>query len=101
MRKYGLHNRLVAHPGRRDALVQIMIEAAALVKDAPGCELYFVGISPREPDVLWVTEVWTREQDHQASLKLPRVRALIERGRPLVAVPPDQTVTDVVGGKGV
>ena len=32
---------------------------------------------------------------------IPGVRALIEKGRPLLAGPPEQTFTDVVGGKGV
>ena len=101
MAKHGLHGRLVARAGQRDALVQILLEAAALVADAPGCELYYVATSTKESDVIWVSEVWRRKEDHEASLKIPAVKALIERGRPLIAAPPEQTFTDVVGGKGI
>jgi quinol monooxygenase YgiN len=47
-----------------------------------------------------VTEAWRSKQDHEASLKNADVRALIEKGRPLIASI-EQTITVPVGGKGL
>ena len=48
--RHGLHGKVTAHPGQRDAVAGILLDAAALVGKAPGFELYIVGISPTEPD---------------------------------------------------
>ena len=36
----------------------------------PGCLSYIVAEDPNDPDALWVTEVWTDEAAHRASLDL-------------------------------
>jgi quinol monooxygenase YgiN len=101
MTRFGLHGKLIARPGERDALVQIMLTAARLVSDAPGCQIYFVSTSTTEPDTIWVTEVWRSEEDHKASLTLPAIKDLITKGRPLLAGAPEQIFTTPVGGKGL
>ena len=85
MARFGLHGSIVAQPGQRDALVEHMLEASRLMDDAPGCELYLVSVSETDDDAVWITEVWTSEADHDASLLLPGVRELIGRVRPLIA----------------
>jgi quinol monooxygenase YgiN len=54
-----------------------------------------------EPEAVWVSEVWTEADAHDASLSRPEIRGLIERVRPLVAGMSDQTQLHVHGGKGV
>ncbi len=85
MSKFGLYGKIIAQAGQRDALVLVLLEAAAALEHVPGCELYIVNTSPTEPDVVWVTEVWNSQADHQASLTRDEVKALIQRGRPLIA----------------
>ncbi len=101
MDRFGLHGKLTAHPGQRDALVQILLEAADVLGSAPGCEIYFVSTSHTEPDAIWVTEVWRNEADHAASLSLPRVRELIIRAKPMIAAMSDSARTVPIGGKGL
>lgn len=96
-----MHGRVVAQPGQRDALVQVLLDAAALVAKAPGCELYFVATSATEPDAVWVTEVWRSEEDHKGSLTTPGVKELITKGRPLIASFGESVRTVPVGGKGL
>jgi quinol monooxygenase YgiN len=101
MTKVGLHVKFTTRPGQRDALVEQLLHAAALVKDVPGCEIYIVATSPSEADVVWVTEVWASEADHDASLTLDGAKDAIARALPLLAGPPQRTDTLPVGGKGL
>lgn len=101
MNRFGLHGKLTAKPGQREALLQYLLQAAELVQDAPGCYLYVVAIAPGDRDALWVTEAWRNKADHDASLSIPGVRELIARARSLIASMSDQNITIPVGGKGI
>lgn len=95
---YGLINRFVAHPSRRDELVNLMIGEQTAME---GCRSYVVARDPKDPDALWITEVWDSEAQWNASLETPAVRASIERAMPLIASFGDTVFTEPVGGIGV
>ena len=95
---YGLIGRIRAMSGKRAALAAILTMADGAM---PGCLSYVVAEDPADADVLWVTEVWTDEAAHRASLQLDSVKAAIARGRPLIAGFDSQTVTRVLGGIGL
>lgn len=95
---YGLIGRILAVPGQRDALIEILVGGVA---GMPGCLSYVVARDPSDPDALWVTEVWDSEASHKASLSLPAVRDAIARGRPLIAGFDQQIETEPVGGHGI
>ena len=99
--RFGLHGKLLAHPGQRDALAQILLDAAKVVSSLPGCEIYFVSTDEKDANAVYVTEVWKAEADHKASLQMPAVRALIEKGRPMVAGFGDSTRMVPLGGHGL
>jgi quinol monooxygenase YgiN len=101
MSRIGLHVKLTAIPGRRDALVEHMLRAARGVDDAAGCELYVVSASATDADAVWITEVWRSAEEHQASLSRPGVRELIDQVMPLLAGPPERIDTVPIGGKGI
>jgi quinol monooxygenase YgiN len=96
-----MYGKMIAQPGQRDALVEFLLEAAKLVGPLPGCELYVIGIVPSEPDTITVMELWRSEADHDASLKLDSVRALIAKAKPLIAGGGDRVRLIPVGGKGL
>lgn len=100
MNRLGLHGKVTAQPGQRDALVGVLLKASELVGGAPGCELYYVATSETEPDAIWVTEVWRSDADHKASLSMPGVKELISTGRPLIAAM-EQVRSVPIGGKGL
>jgi quinol monooxygenase YgiN len=100
MIKFGLFGKVIAHAGQRDALVKVLLEAATLMETVEGCELYIVNISDSEPEAVWVTEIWRDESDHKASLMIEETKAIIQRGRPLIAGFGEQTKLCPVGGKG-
>lgn len=97
MARFGLHGSLLATPGQRDALVEHMLEAARLMEQAQGCELYLVSTSETDDDAVWITEIWWSEADHDASLSLPGVPELIGRARPLIAGMGDSQRLRVLG----
>ncbi len=98
---YGMHGSFTARPGEARALEAILLEAADLLRGDPECLIYIVARVPTRPDDLCVTEAWTGLAAHDAALADPRVRALIDRARPLLAGAPDATVLRPVGGKGL
>jgi quinol monooxygenase YgiN len=78
---HGLIARFSAHPGRRDEVASLMVSGGA----PPGCRSFVVAHDPKDPDALWITEVWDSEEAWAASLELPAVKASIERALPLIA----------------
>ena len=95
---YGLIGRMTATPGQRDALTAILLEGLGRM---PGCLSYVVAHDPADGDAIWVTEVWTDEASHRASLQVPEVREAIRKGMPLIATFGDAQVTRPVGGVGL
>ena len=97
---YGLFGKFSAQPGKRDELVQYLLQAAALLERDPGCVHYVVSTSD-EPDAVWVSELWSNKGARDASLEPDEIRAVIQQARPLIAGMSDRTELAVHGGKGV
>ena len=95
---YGLIGRMTATTGQRDALTAILLEGLGRM---PGCLSYVVAHDPVDDHGIWITEVWTDEAAHRASLQVPEVREAIRRGMPLIATFGDAQVTTPVGGVGL
>ena len=95
---FGLIGRITAQPGTREQLVSILLEGTGAM---PGCLSYVVATDAADVDRIWVTEVWTVEAQHRASLELPAVKAAIARGRPLIAGFETLARTTPAGGTGV
>ena len=98
--RYGMYGKIVAQPGQRDALVAVLLQAAEAMRHVPGCELYIVNTTPAEPDVIWVTEVWSSRKAHQEALEREEVKTTIARNRHLIAGG-DRIELAPVGGKGL
>ncbi|MBW8838073.1 MAG: antibiotic biosynthesis monooxygenase, partial [Burkholderia sp.] len=92
---YGLIGRIRAVAGKRTELAAVLVQEDGAM---PGCLSYVVAEDPDDADALWVTEVWTDEAAHKASLSLPAVQAAIAKGRPLIAGFDSRLVTNVLGG---
>jgi quinol monooxygenase YgiN len=101
MDRFALHGKFVAQPGERDALVEVLLDAANLLEEVPACHLYIVNVPEDDPDAVWVTEVWSSAEAHSASLQDERVQAIVKRGRPLIADMPQQVKLKSLGGKGL
>lgn len=85
MSKVGRYAKAIAKPGQADALAERLLEVAEGLRTTPGCELYVINRVPDEPEVIWVTELWSSQEELDASLEteaakagIPEVRAMIE-----------------------
>lgn len=100
--KYLLHGKLTAQAGHRKTLANILREASELVAKAKGCRLYVISKEEADSDSLYVTEIWDSKEDHDNSLKIEAVRALIMKAMPLLAGPPTKgQELEVLGGAGM
>lgn len=97
---YGLHGMFTTRPEHRDELAGHLLEAARLLERNPDCLHYAVSTSD-DPGAVWVSEVWTDQAAHAASLEPDDVRALIQRARPLITGMAGRTELTVLGGKGL
>jgi quinol monooxygenase YgiN len=79
---YGLINKLKSLPARRGDLIALLGSSTA---NMPGCLSYVMAEDASDADALWVTEVWTSEAAHAASLSLAAVKEGISQARPLIA----------------
>jgi quinol monooxygenase YgiN len=102
MNRYGLHGKLKAITGNGDKLVSILLEASKLVAAAKGCHLYIISKDKDEKDSVWITEVWDSKEDHDDSLKMASVRALIMQAMPILDGQPQKgQELEILGGAGI
>ncbi len=97
---FAMYGKVLAKPGYRDEMVELLLEASRLLTPLPGCLMYIVNTEPAQPDAVWVTEIWRSEAEHDASLKMESVLEVIARSRPLVAGFEGIRLVPV-GGKGL
>jgi quinol monooxygenase YgiN len=96
---YGLIGKMLAVEGRREALMQVLMDG---VSGMPGCLSYIIARDPSDPEAIWITEVWESKASHEASLRLPSVQQAIAAGRPMIAgFGPERFETEPVGGHGL
>ena len=93
--------KFTVHEGKRDALVEILLQAADVVAQYPGCHAYIVNEDVADETSVWVFEIWNDKEAHDASLKDNRVRSLIAKAMPLMNGAPDGAELRIVGGHGI
>lgn len=79
---YALIGQMQAKPGQRDALIAVLRDG---LDKLPGNLAFIVGPDSKDPENIWITELWVSKQAHDDALKLPAVVAAIGKGRPLIA----------------
>ncbi len=100
MSMYAMTGKFTTHAGRRHELVDILLRAADLVSQLPGCRLYLVSEDLGSENCVWVFEMWDDKQAHDSSLTDDRVRGLIAQAMPLLNGAPEGVGLRVAGGYG-
>jgi quinol monooxygenase YgiN len=101
MSKFSLFGKFIIQEGERDTMVDLLLEAADSMKNLDECEIYLVNISESEPNAVYVYEVWSNENAHQASLTLETTQTLIRRAKPIIAGMERVSILEAMGGKGI
>jgi quinol monooxygenase YgiN len=79
---FSLASRIVALPGRRDALAKVLLEGS---RDVPGCLSYVIAQDRRDERVLYINEVWESEASHRCALSLPHVKSSTSAAMRMIA----------------
>ena len=98
---YARTGKLISRPGQREALIEILLQAANLVGRLPDCKFYTVYADREDINSIWVVEIWKNQSAHAASLQDEGVRALIGQGMPLIAGMQNGAEMDLRGGYGL
>ena len=101
MSKFGLYGKFLIKDGERDTMVNILLEAAKSMEVLDECEVYHVHVSEDEPNSIFVYEVWSNEEAHQASLNLESTQTLIKHAMPLITGMERISTLKPKGGKGL
>ncbi|WP_079480834.1 putative quinol monooxygenase [Halobacillus salinus] len=101
MNKFSLFGKFTVQEGERGTLVNILLEAAESMEKVEECEVYLVNVSEQEPDAVYVYEVWSSEDAHQASLSIEATQTLIRRAKPIITGMERLNTLQAIGGKGV
>jgi quinol monooxygenase YgiN len=94
MARFAQHTRIRARLGKREELIAKFTEAGELQHHNPACELTLVSASPDDPDVVFLTEVWTSAEEHERARQSPEVQAWAQGMPELVEGPPDSARLD-------
>jgi quinol monooxygenase YgiN len=94
---HGFHATIPAHPGKGDALVELLLKAPALDND--DCLVFLVGRSAASRDEVFVTEGWTSQDAHRRFFASDIARAFTAEVGALVAGEPRYVDEVPVGGK--
>lgn len=86
----GVIAHIVAKPGQRDAL----IEALRPMVGMKGCIDLVVAKDPKNPDAIWLTELWESKELHDAAGAAEPFKSVMANIRPLL-VGIDQNYTTV------
>jgi len=98
--RYGYFGTMRVKPGHRDEVVATLVSGQEALA-AAGCDLYAVGTSDSDKDLVWVNEIWVSKEAHDGSLQLPEVKAAIAKTMPLLTGEFTSQEIDIVGGLGV
>ncbi|WP_411347722.1 putative quinol monooxygenase [Paenibacillus sp. WLX2291] len=101
MSKFGLFGKFTVQEGQRDHMVDILLDAAKSMEQLQECELYTVSIAENEPDCIYVYEVWSNQDAHQASLTLESTQTLIQKAKPIITGMERISTLHPIGGKGL
>ena len=99
MARISRYGKAVARTGQGAELARILVAAADAMSDDPGCELYLVNRQADQPDVIWVTELWSSQADLDASLEDVRGNDDAAKAMALVAAW-EMIELEELGGKG-
>ena len=98
---YVLLNKLTAKPGKRDQVVQNLLESGKLFDDNAECVMYLVTEASDSPNDIWVFDLWTSEEAHSQALQAPELQPSIAETVPLLEGMPEQIEVQARGGKGL
>jgi quinol monooxygenase YgiN len=86
---FSVYGRMTALPGRRDELIAVLLDSLRAGGDDSGLLTYSVNTALDDPDTIWLTQLWTDKDAHDATTRSEPVAAATRRVAPLLARQPE------------
>ncbi|SDJ64140.1 MULTISPECIES: putative quinol monooxygenase [Bacillota] len=96
---FGVNGYLEAKEGKRDELLEYLLEASSEMESIDNCFCYIVATVPDNQNAVHIFEVWKDEASHKASLELDVFRKIITKAQPIINGMQDYPNLTVKGGK--
>ncbi|MQY19827.1 putative quinol monooxygenase [Nocardia macrotermitis] len=85
---FSVFGRMTALPGRRAEVIALIKESASAGGADSGLLTYSINTALDDPDAIWVTELWTDRESHDATTRSAPVAAVTRRFLELLAEQP-------------
>lgn len=92
---FSVFGRMTALPGRRDELIALLLDGFRASGDG-GLLAYSINAAFDDPDTIWLTQLWTDREAHDATTRSEQIAALTRQVPPLLAQQPEGFYGDVV-----
>ena len=86
---FSVYGRMTALPGRRDELIALLHEGFRAGGDDSGLLTYSINTAPEDPDTIWMTQLWSDREAHDATTRSEAVVAVTQRLLPLLTGKPE------------
>jgi quinol monooxygenase YgiN len=86
---FSVYGRMTALPGRRDEVIALLHEGFRAGGDGSGLLTYSINAAFEDPDTIWLTQLWTDKEAHDATTRSEPVATVSQRLHPLLAQPPE------------
>lgn len=96
---YSLINKLITKPDKRDEVINILIKSGETFEDNAACLLYLVSEDVKDPNVIWVEDLWVSREAHAAALANPDLKPYFTKSLDLLEGKPEQIEIIPKGGK--
>ncbi|MFF0607775.1 putative quinol monooxygenase [Nocardia tengchongensis] len=97
---FSVYGRVSALPNQRDAVIELINEAARACGDSGGLVAYSINAPIDDPNSVWVTQLWVSKDAHDATTHSEPVRAVSLRMVSLLAAPPTSSYGHAVHAHG-
>jgi quinol monooxygenase YgiN len=97
---YGQQAKMVIQPGKRDECIAQLKDIIAVLQHTPGCVYYLISTT-EEPDVVWISELWTSKEAKDALAANPESVQAMKELTPFIASIAERAAMTVVSGFGL
>lgn len=85
---FSVYGRMTALPGRREEAIALIKDGVRAGGDDTGLLTYSINTAFDDPDTIWVTELWTDKEAHDATTRSEPVATVTKRLLGILAQPP-------------
>lgn len=86
---FSVYGRMTALPGRRDELIDVLLDGFRVSGEAGGLLGYSISTALDDADTLWLTQLWSDKATHDAVTRSEPVATVTRRMVPLLTGQPE------------